>query len=429
MDDMLDYESVVIIVLLALVTLVLVLAFNFKLWSRGRKLPPGPWRIPVIGNLHQPGKLPHRSHCRLAEKHWPLMHLQQCQIPAIIVSSTEVASEIMKTRDLEFCSRPSNAVLMKLSYNGLDISISKYGEHWRQMRRLGTLEIFSMKSVESCRSVREEEVHVLIQCIRRSCSQGPVNLSEMFLCMTNNIICREVFGNRFSEDGQCNRSKLHDLVMDTVELMGGFSIGDFFHSSGWLNVITGFQGKLERNFKRMDEFFEREIEVHCSSLMNGQGHDDQQEDFLDVLLKSQKDSANLGFSLTRDHIRAILMLLLPQESTKGCQVFGYDISKSTSVLVNAWAIGRDPKFWENPEIFMQERFEGSAINYRSHHFEFIPFGADQRICPGMQLRTNWELSSGMWYKDINMIETFGIVLHKKLPLLLAARPTNILVKT
>ncbi|XP_039145924.1 cytochrome P450 71A1-like [Dioscorea cayenensis subsp. rotundata] len=515
MDDMLDYQSIVIIILLSSVTLLLILAFNFKLRSRGRKLPPGPWRIPVIGNLHQLGKLPHRTLRHLAEKYGPLMHLQLGQIPAIIVSSPEVASEIMKTHDLEFCSRPSNVVLMKFSYNGLDISLSKYGEHWRQMRRLATLEIFSMKRVQSFRTVREEEVHVLIQSIRQySCSQGPVNLSEMFLCMTNNIICRQVFGKRFSEDGQCNRSKLHDLVMETVELMGGFSVGDFFPCLGCLSVITGFQGKIERNFKRMDEFFEGEIEEHCLSLMNDQGvHDDQeQEDFLDVLLKSQKDSANLSFSLTRDHIKAILMdmflagtdtsaatlewamtelmrcpsvmkkaqdevqgvvknkgkveecdlqqlqylkciinetlrlhcivpLLLPRESMKGCKVFGYDIAKNVRVLINAWAIARDPKFWENPETFMPERFEGNVINYRGQHFEFIPFGAGRRICPGMQMGVfaveialanilyhfNWELPFGICCKDIDMTETFGIVLHKKLPLCLQARPTNILV--
>ncbi|KAH7652950.1 Costunolide synthase protein [Dioscorea alata] len=514
MDDMLDYQSIAIIILLSLVTPLLLLAFNFKLRSRGRKLPPGPWRIPVIGNLHQLGKLPHRSLRHLAEKHGPVMHLQLGQIPAIIVSSPEVASEIMKTRDLEFCSRPSSAVLMKFSYNGLDISFSKYGEHWRQMRRLATLGIFSMKRVQSVRSVRDEEVHVLIQSIRHSCSQGPVNLSEMFLCIMNNIICRQVFGKRFSDDGQYNRSKLHDLVMEAVELMGGFSVGDSFPCLGWLSVITGFQGKIERNFKRMDEFFEGEIEEHCLSLMNDQGvHDDQeQEDFLDALLKSQKDSANLGFSLTRDHIKAILMdmflagtdtsaatlewamtelmrcpsvmkkvqdevrdvvknkgkveecdlqqlqylklvinetlrlhcilpLLLPRESMEGCKVFGYDISKNTRVLVNAWAIARDPKFWENPEIFMPERFEGSAVNYRGQHFEFIPFGAGRRICPGMLMGVlnveialanilyhfNWELPSGMCYKDIDISEIFGIVLHKKLPLLLQVRPTNILV--
>ncbi|KAH7652957.1 Premnaspirodiene oxygenase protein [Dioscorea alata] len=355
------------------------------------------------------------------------MPLQLGQIPAIVVSSPEVASEIMKTHDREFCSRPSTIVLMEFSYNGLEIAFSKYGEHWRQMRRLGTLEIFSMKRVQSFRSVREDEVHVLIQSIRHFLSQAPVNLSEMFLCMTNNMTCREVFGKRFSDDGECNRSEHHDLVIEVIELMRGFSIGDFFPSLEWLSVITGFQGKLECNFKRMDELFEREIKEHSFSLTNDQEHDDQ-EDFFNVLLKSQKDSTNLGFSLTRNDIKGMLLkmflggtdtsaatlewamtelmkcpsvmkkaqdevrrvvgnkgkveesdlqqiqylklviietlclhciapFLLPQESTKEFKVFGYDIPKNTRVLINAWAMTRDPKLWENSEVFMPERFE------------------------------------------------------------------------
>ncbi|KAH7652953.1 Costunolide synthase protein, partial [Dioscorea alata] len=506
MDDMLDYQSIVIMLLFSIITILLVMVFKSGLRSR-RKLPPGPWRIPVIGNLHHLGELPHRSLCCLAEKHGPLMHLQLGQIPTIVVSSAEVASEIMKTHDLEFCDRPSTAVLMKITYNGSDMAFSKYGELWRQMRRLGTSEFFSMKKVQSFRSVREDEVNVLIQSIRQSCSQAPVNLSEMFLCMTNNITSKEVFGKRFSDDGECNRSEHHDLVIEVMELIAGFSIEDFFPSLGWLSVIAGFQGKLEKNFKRMDEFFEREIEEHYLSLMNDQGHDDQEEeDFLDVLLKSQKDSANLGFSLTRVHIKAILMdmffggtdtsaatlewamtelmrypsimkkvqdevrgiignkgkveesdlpqlqylklvicetlrfhciapFLLPRESRKDCKLFGYDISKNTRVIVNAWAIARDPKLWENPEIFLPERFEGSTINYKGQHYEFIPFGAGRRMCPGIQLAVaaieialanvlyhfNWELPSAMCYEDIDMTETFGSVLRKKSPLFLKAK--------
>ena len=309
MDNMLDYQSIEITLLFfSIVTLLLVMVFNSGLRSR-RKLPPGPWRIPVIGNIHHLGELPHRSLRCLAEKHGPLMHLQLGQIPTIVVSSPEVASEIMKTHDLDFCSRPSTDVFMKFSYNGSDIAFSKYGEHWRQIRRLGTLEFFSMKRVQSFRNVREDEVFVLIQSVRRSCTQArPVNLSEMFLCMTNNITCREVFGKRFSDDGECNRSKHHDLVMEVIELMGGSSIGNFFPSLRWLSVITGFQGKLEKNFKRMDELFEREIEDHCLNLMNDHVNDDQDEDFLDVLLKSQKDSTNFGFSMTKDDIKGILMV-------------------------------------------------------------------------------------------------------------------------
>lgn len=57
-------------------------------------------------------------------------------------------------------------------------------------------------------------------------------------------------------------------------------------------------------------------------------------------------------------------MLLPRESTKDVKVQGYDILAKTRVIINAWAIGRDPSSWENPEEFRPERFLESAIDFK-----------------------------------------------------------------
>ncbi|XP_059306004.1 cytochrome P450 93A3-like [Lycium ferocissimum] len=83
--------------------------------------------------------------------------------------------------------------------------------------------------------------------------------------------------------------------------------------------------------------------------------------------------------------------LIVRASNEDCSVGGYHIPAKSTLMVNVWAINRDPKYWENPLEFKPERFlneDGSTktqLDLRGQHYQFLPFGSGRRGCPGITL--------------------------------------------
>nr|WOX58877.1 flavonoid 3'-monooxygenase [Phyla nodiflora] len=133
-------------------------------------------------------------------------------------------------------------------------------------------------------------------------------------------------------------------------------------------------------------------------------------------------------------------LSLPRIANDSCEVNGYVIPKGSTLLVNVWAIARDPDMWSDPLEFKPERFlpggEKPGVDVKGNDFELIPFGAGRRICAGMslgirmvQLLTatlihgfDFDLGNGQKIEKLNMEEAYGLTLQRAEPLVVHPKP-------
>ncbi|PIA59247.1 hypothetical protein AQUCO_00400259v1 [Aquilegia coerulea] len=149
----------------------------------------------------------------------------------------------------------------------------------------------------------------------------------------------------------------------------------------------------------------------------------------------EKDLENLPYlkAVIKETLRLHppLPFLFPHMAMDTCKMLGYYIPKETQVLVNVWAIGRDPESWKDPLVFTPERFlEMDSIDYNGRNFEYLPFGSGRRMCPAIPLASrvlplalgsllhsfDWVLPDGLKPENMDMNERMGITLRKALPL-------------
>ncbi|CAI0397165.1 unnamed protein product [Linum tenue] len=129
-------------------------------------------------------------------------------------------------------------------------------------------------------------------------------------------------------------------------------------------------------------------------------------------------------------------LLLPRENRESVELCGYHVPAKTKVFVNAWTINRDPRYWSEAEAFCPERFDDRVIDYKGNDFQFIPFGAGRRICPGFDFGVevvkltlanlifhfNWKLPGEMRPESLDMTERLGASVGREYALLVIPVP-------
>ncbi|CAN8265099.1 unnamed protein product [Cochlearia groenlandica] len=269
-----------------------------------KNLPPGPSRLPIIGNLHQLGSKPHRSMFELSEKYGSIMSLKFGNVSTVVASTPETVKDVLKTFDLECCSRPYMTYAARITYDLKDLGFSPYSTYWKELRKLTVVELYTAKRVKKFQHLREEEVASFVDFIKQSASlENPVNFNNKLLKLSASVICRLGFG--MSLKGSKLEDTYDEVIQGVMEVVGSFAAADYFPIIGkFIDRLTGLHSKCEKVFRAMDTFFDQAIKNHLED-------ESIRDDIIHLLLKMERGEIGLGeFQITRNHTKGILLNIL-----------------------------------------------------------------------------------------------------------------------
>ncbi|CBI19440.3 unnamed protein product, partial [Vitis vinifera] len=369
-------------------------------FQSNKKLPPSPpLSLPIIGHLHLFKKPLHRTFAKISNQYGPILFIRFGSRPVIIVSSPSAAEECFTKNDIVFANRPRLLAGKHLGYNYTTLTWAPYGQHWRNLRRIASLEILSSNRLQMFYDIRIDE-------------------------LTLNNMMRMISGKRYYGDNVTELEetrKFREIVAETFELSGATNIVDFVPFSKWIG-LNGIEKKLVILQGKRDGFMQNLIEEHRRMRSPCEGRsktmldvllslqetepecytDDIIRGMMQVMLSAGTDTSagtmewamslllnnpealekaqaeidsHLGKSRLIDeldiaelpYLRGIIKetlrmypaapLLVPHESSEECTVGGFRVPSGTMLLVNMWAIQNDPMLWAEPSKFKPERFQ------------------------------------------------------------------------
>uniref|UniRef100_A0ACD5XA78 Uncharacterized protein n=1 Tax=Avena sativa TaxID=4498 RepID=A0ACD5XA78_AVESA len=290
-----------VLIFIALVSVMCLRAWKRSQGGSSKLLPPGPTPLPILGNLHQLGRLPHRALRDLARIHGPVMQLRLGTAPTVVMSSAAAAWEALKEHDLDCCTRPVSPGPKLLTYGLKNVAFAPFGAYWRDIRKLLVVELLSARRVKAAWFARQEQVDKLMSTLRAAGTQ-PVALDGHILRLADGIIGTVAFGQIYGSSMFSESKNFQHALDEAAEVLSSSSAEDFFPKAvgRLIDRVTGVVARRQRIFEQLDGFFEMVIDHHLDPK---RATPDAGGDLVDVLIAHWKDGRN-GF--TRDHVKAIL---------------------------------------------------------------------------------------------------------------------------
>lgn len=294
---------------LAIALLVLLVAVAWWRESSTRKflLPPGPRGLPLVGNLPFLHPELHRCFAKISLEYGPIFKVQLGTKPCIVLTSPETVKEVLKNHGANFADHDLPSVGVALTYGGIDIGFSPYGENWRMMRKVCVSQLLHPRSLEDLYCLRQREAKAMMRKVHSRIG-GPVDICEHAGLAMFNVLTSMMWGNTLNGDERLRvTANVREVVEKIMKLLAEPNISDFFPALARFDL----QGKVQR-MKKLVKWFDQIFEF----VIDERGkmkwvEDEEKPDFLQTLLQ-YVNAGDHGTPLTLSHIKALF--LVPSQS-------------------------------------------------------------------------------------------------------------------
>ncbi|KAL0000861.1 hypothetical protein SO802_014642 [Lithocarpus litseifolius] len=405
------------------------------------KLPPGPKPFPIIGNLLElVGHKPQKSLAKLANTHGPLMTLKLGQKTTIVISSADLAKEVLQQHDQFFCNRTIPELVVVGNEHEFNLPWLPVSAQWRNLRRICKSHLFAYQILDANQNLRRKKVQELLANIHNGSLNGDaVDIGKAAFKTSLNLLSNTISSVDLADPNSATGRELSKFVHSILEVGSCPNLADYFLVLKKVDP-QGIQSQMTTYYGKMIDLFGNIISQRL--LQRKTFGFIRNNDMLDTLLNINEEntgeidktqiepSATLEWAITEllynPEVLSKAKAELKQIIGKGNAVVGSDIDrlpylqarvKETFRLItpSGSAIASpDASIWENPNSFKPERFMGSEIDVKGRNFELILFGAGRRMCLGLSLALrmlrlmlgslihtfDWKVEGGFKPKDI-----------------------------
>jgi cytochrome P450 len=284
----------------------LVCALIFKSRTTPKKkpctAPQAGGTLPIIGHLHLLGgrTLAHKVLSSMADKYGPVYTIKLGSYRYLIINSWEVAKECFTVHDKAFSTRPSVAAARLLGYNCAMFGLTGYGEYWRKMRKIATIELLSNHRLDLLKHKPASEVESMMKELYKLCATkgsakrgAVVDMKQWYGNLTLNIAIRMVGGKRYfgtnADVDEESALRVQKVMREVIYLFGVFVLSDALPLFGWLDT-NGYEKRMKRAAKELDGLIGGWLEEHKQKRLTEGKTEEEEQDFMDVMLNTVEDA-------------------------------------------------------------------------------------------------------------------------------------------